>query len=112
VAASHVGSTAGPSRSRAASVRSAGGSYLSHRTEPMAASHVGSVARGSKAGSVVGAMAGASGSAIGTVPDSQWDNLVNSAQSPPPDGAYTPRTRSNKGGSVLSMKTSGSRGGR
>jgi hypothetical protein len=109
VVASHIGSNAGPSRSRAESVRSAGGSALSHRTELLAAS---SRAEGSKAGSVMDATAGVNGSAIGTVPDSQWDDLVNSAPGPPPDAAYTPKTRSKKGGSVLSMKTTGSRSGR
>lgn len=98
--------------SRAGSVRSTGGSALSRRTDP---------ATVSRTGSAMGAMAGTSGSAFGTIPDTRWDDVVRSAHRPPigiPLGPFDPpsvagnnssatKTPSNKGkGRTLSMSTS------
>lgn len=116
--------------SKAGSVRSAGGSALSygHRTDGGGdiagggashhhASASGSRAGGSRAGSALGSSHGA-GSAVGTIPNNRWDEVLRSVQNPPmgmlPVGFYpstetggTPaKASSNRKGRTLSMSTS------
>jgi len=109
--------------SKAGSVRSAGGSALSygHRTDGGGdiggsganhhhASASGSRAGGSRAGSALGV-----GSAVGTIPNNRWDEVLRSAQNPPigmlPAGFYetdgTPaKASSSRKGRTVSMSTS------
>lgn len=116
--------------SKAGSVRSAGGSALSygHRTDGGGdiggsgasyrhASASGSRAGGSRAGSALGSTHGA-GSAVNTIPNNRWDEVLRSAQNPPmgmlPVGLYpsteggaTPaKANSSRKGRTLSMGTS------